>query len=262
MSARCILFALLALVLAACGSTAPTVPAGSTPPGATTNSTGAPARTPSPAPSPTASTQCSNPYYPVSASAQWQYRSTTGGLAPATYTQTVTAITSNSFTEHREFAALKTDNVWNCAADGSLSSTQVGNLSANTGQFQLQTTKNTGMTIPAAKDWKVGASWSNSYEVKGTILMRGVSANATGSVELSFSVVAQESVTVPAGTYDAMKVASTSTMKLRVNANGVELPVDVVATSTQWYAQNVGMVKTQTSTQGIDSAVELLSFTP
>ena len=215
-----------------------------------------------PAPPQAVNTQCNHPFYPVSTTAKWQYRSTTTGLAPSMFTLSDTDITANSFTEHRDFTTLQTDNGWRCAADGSLASTQFGNLNTGSTQFQLQTTRNTGVTIPAPKDWKVGTTWNNAYEVKGTMQLSGDTANAQGSIDVTYKIVAQESVTVPAGAYNAFKVTSDTTMKLSVTSGAATVPFNISTSATSWFAPNVGMVKTQTSTQGIDTTLELTAFTP
>ena len=276
MNVRLTLVSCMSLLLVACG-TAPATNAPTTVPvsaptaapfASTTAAYPAPAAVPNPttaaypAPPQAGNTQCNHPFYPVSATANWQYRSTTTGLAPSTFTLSDSNITANSFTEHRDFTTLQTDNGWSCAADGSLASTQFGNLNTGSTQFQLQTTKNTGVTIPAPKDWQVGTTWNNAYEVKGTMQLSGNTANAQGSIEVTYKIVSQESVTVPAGTYNAFKVTSDTTMKLSVTSGAATVPFNISTAATSWFAPNVGMVKSQSSTQGIDTALELTAFTP
>ncbi|MCA1553040.1 MAG: hypothetical protein LC737_01545, partial [Chloroflexi bacterium] len=207
------------------------------------------------------SAACNHPYYPVSATATWEYRNTTTGLPPSNFTQSETNVGANGFTEHRVFQNLVTDNTWRCDSTG-LISTQFGNLSFTQGQFQMQTTKNTGVTIPPPSDWKVGTAWNYSYEIKGTMTAAGNAVNAQGTVDVSNKIVGQESVTVPAGTYNALKVESATGMKLSIVTGSVNMPMSIDTKSNIWFAQNVGMVKTQADAQGLVSTVELISFKP
>ncbi|MCV4872717.1 hypothetical protein OFB47_33500, partial [Escherichia coli] len=66
----------------------------------------------------------------------------------------------------------------------------------------------------------------------------------TNSMETSNKVVGLEPVPVPAGTFKAVKVESTSIMKMSMNVGGKarDLPANTVQ-STSWYADGVGLVK-------------------
>jgi hypothetical protein len=52
-----------------------------------------------------------------------------------------------------------------------------------------------------------------------------------------------ESVTIPAGTFEAMKVESQTTININSTFQGVTVPVTFTSTTTSWYAQGIGWVK-------------------
>ncbi len=243
------------------------------PPTATIPPTAAPTATRAAAATPTAttvatvtrapdvSTTCNHPYFPIKANAKWQYRTQVTGIAPSTYTVTFLNITANAFTEHREFSTgLTTDVRWNCSAEG-LASTQFANLTTPSSQFKFEYVKSNGVMIPPANRWVAGTSWNFSYEVKGQMISRGAPVNAQGTIEIGNRIVGPESVTVPAGKYNAVKVDQTFKMKLNVTVSGVAVPTEISFNGNSWFVQNVGMVKS-TSTDPVVSTVELISFTP
>ncbi|MBI1874529.1 MAG: hypothetical protein HYS05_11695 [Acidobacteria bacterium] len=216
--------------------------------------------TPSLTRAPAVSSACDHPYHPVKASALWRYQAQASGLPTVNYTLTHVDVTTNGFTERREYSNnLTADIKWNCSDDG-LVAAQYANLAASQSQFKFEYLKTNGVTIPPANRWTVGSTWSYGYEVRGQVTTRGNPTNAQGTIDISNQIVAQEALTVPSGDYNALKVGSRITMKLTVSVSGVTVPVDMSFNSTSWFAQNVGMVKT-TNTDPIVSTTELISFT-
>ncbi|MCE9586265.1 hypothetical protein K8R04_03025 [Candidatus Uhrbacteria bacterium] len=97
-------------------------------------------------------------------------------------------------------------------------------------------------------NFRVGSEWNTKTKVKintadtGTIgrMMNGMIA----STSIASKVVAEESVTVPAGTFTAMKVEQTVTMDQTIGGR----PVHNVTQNTAWYVKDVGLVKTSSGT--------------
>ncbi len=180
-----------------------------------------------------------NPYLPVKAGATYTFAGTTSAGA---YTRTsifsnvhadgfqaevVTTVGSKSIT---------TTESWHCTTDGLV---EVGGPSA--GSFQsalggtttMKLTSSTGVTIPT--NLTAGQSWSQSskFEVttaKGTV---------TGTITYALQAVGTESVTVPAGTFNAMKVQVNGT--IQANVSGITFTI--TTNGFEWFATGVGHVK-------------------
>lgn len=68
-------------------------------------------------------------------------------------------------------------------------------------------------------------------------------AEAAGTVQMSFNAVGNESVTVPAGTFDALKVNVEVAINVNATYEGITLPVSFSGAYTYWFAPGVGWVK-------------------
>lgn len=140
--------------------------------------------------------------------------------------------------------------VWTCTASGMKASIPAGEGGA-------QVNVDAGF-LPNARNWKAGYSWNSSNKVN--VNAPGVGAMNMTSTTVS-KIVKQEKVTVPAGTFTALRVDSTTSMKTSLPA-GTRLPPGMdlnqmmggKTTTSAWYVQGVGMVKT-TSAEGSFSMV-------
>lgn len=94
--------------------------------------------------------------------------------------------------------------------------------------------------MPNAKDWRVGYAWtSNATMTSGA---KGGMSSTT-----KYKITKMESVTTPAGKFNAYRVEADTTMKLNMKGMpaGMKLPgLGAPIHSTLWYARGVGMVKT------------------
>lgn len=102
-------------------------------------------------------------------------------------------------------------------------------------------------TLPSA--FTVGHT--NTATATTAIRLMGVTP-CTGSMEKRYQVLANESVTVPAGTFQAVKFEVTS-MGTTTCPNGYG---GANATDTLWFAPGVGIIKTQSST-GSSEVIEI-----
>ena len=96
----------------------------------------------------------------------------------------------------------------------------------------------TGVSLPAAADWKPGLSWTQVWTLAGR---RGL-LSGTAVVSSRSQVLGRESVTVPAGTFMAWKVSIKTVLDAKMGF--VPLHQDFPG-QTQWYAENVGLVRTE-----------------
>ncbi|TAK05195.1 hypothetical protein EPO33_04440 [Patescibacteria group bacterium] len=127
--------------------------------------------------------------------------------------------------------------------DGALSALSYADIgSAVTGgRVSARTTRSSGLLMP--RDISVGTTWTSSFDIEATITLPGTlgSRTVSSTINNESRVVGQESVTVPAGTYQAFKVESTLTTQSGP-ISGIAIPPQTVV-STSWFVEGLGMVK-------------------
>ena len=188
---------------------------------------------------------CANAYYPVREGATWSYKSTGSPAGDYSYTDTITSVREDGFTLNSQFEGVTRTQEWACKSEG-LVALQLGGPSAatlNTQDMQLNLTVNnvSGVTFPS--EITTGDEWQHMLELEGDLDIAGTPAEATRGAKSSFSALGAEGVTVPAGTFDAMKVQVDSTITINATFQGVSMPVAFSGTYTFWFAQGVGPVK-------------------
>src|SRR5215216_2908975 len=188
---------------------------------------------------------CANAYYPVREGATWSYKSTGSPEGDYSYTDTVTAVREDGFTLTSQFEGVTRTQEWACKPEG-LVALQLGGPSAatlNTQNMQLNLTVNnvSGVTFPS--EITTGDEWQHMLEFEGDLDIAGTPAEATGGAESNFTALGTESVTVPAGTFDAMKIQVNSTITINASFQGVSMPVAFSGQYIFWFAQGVGSVK-------------------
>ena len=259
-----LVFSLLACSPAANPGSAPTQPPAATenvPPLATETQlvSEAPTETAVPAPQVHA---CDNPYMPVVPGATWNYR-LTGPLAD-TFTHSIVSVESSSFVEQDVFAAGVTrQGTWNCENGNLIALDPPSGASANVNtennvSVDFETKDLSGVTIPAAIN--AGDSWSQSLTLEGTQTINGTSFPAGNQLTSDCKAIGIESVTVEAGTFDAMRVECQTTMNISIAMGDVPIQSTLDLTGTNWYAEGVGLIKTLTTGMGFDSTTELVAY--
>jgi hypothetical protein len=188
---------------------------------------------------------CANAYFPVREGATWIYQSTGGPTSGYGFTDTITSVRNDGFTLTSQFDDVTRTQEWACEPEG-LVALQLGGPSAatlNTQDVQMNLTVNnvSGVTFPS--EIKTGDKWQHTLEFDGDIQFAGAAAEASGNAESNFSALGKESVTVPAGTFDAMKIQADSTININATFQGISMPVAFSGTYTFWFAQGVGWVK-------------------
>lgn len=129
----------------------------------------------------------------------------------------------------------------------------------------FETTSSSGYSFPHTVN--VGDSWVQSYNIEGVMNMAdAMSANASGVVTHTYTAQGEETVTVPAGEFQTVRVLVTTTLDLTVEMMGVALPFSIESQTTSWLARNVGWVRSETdlgmeSGEAYSSVVELQSYT-
>jgi len=197
-------------------------------------------------PSAQPSDPCANEYFPVRNNATWNYSSTGSPSGPYQFTNTVTNVRADGFTLNYQFGTLTHTQEWACTSEG-LIAQQLGPSNATSIlAFQkfvnLQATNVSGVVIPPSI--VTGAEWSHAADIQGIQnLPGGATASMTARLAASYTAGNKETITVPAGTFEAIAVEVSTVIDFTVvtPSNTVNLSVD--STYTLWYAPGVGLVK-------------------
>jgi hypothetical protein len=188
---------------------------------------------------------CTNPYYPVRQGATWTYQSTGGPAGEYSFTDTIAAVGPDSFTLTTQIAGLTNRQDWNCTPEG-LVAHQLGGAPAAMLNSQgivltLNATNASGVVFPAQIN--AGDQWQHILDVAGNVSVASEEAEATGTAQMNFTALGNETVSVPAGTFDAMMIQIDTTLNVEASYEGITLPVTFTGSHTYWFAPGVGWVK-------------------
>ncbi|MFT3893814.1 MAG: hypothetical protein QM730_19460 [Anaerolineales bacterium] len=259
--------AMLALSIVACNAPNPSVPNATQAPeanaGEPTATVAAATEVPTQVP-PTeaeAASACDNPYLPVIAGATWNYKLT--GPVSDTYTHTVLSVESDSFTEQDTFGVGVTrQGNWKCENGNLIAlnppSGSSGTVASDKVKVDFQTKDVSGTTLPATVN--AGDTWSQTIDLEGTETINGTEIPASNNVTSDCKAIGVESVTVEAGTFDAMRVECQNVMKISIQMGASPIDTTITLTGVSWYAENIGLVKNTITGSGLDSTTELTSY--
>jgi hypothetical protein len=197
---------------------------------------------------------CDNPYFPAKAGSSKTFA--IQGESK-TYTMRVTNATANGFTLRYEYTdpVRVLESPYTCTPQGLTSPSLFSSGFGPDANITTQVKASGGILIPAEGRWRVGSSWT--YANEGTITAHDKTQGQlvyTFKNEITFQIVAQEEVKVPAGTFQAFKVVMTQ--KGEFGAKGTSQPINYRI--TQWYAKGVGLVRQENQ----NTVHELTSFKP
>ncbi|GIW27461.1 MAG: hypothetical protein KatS3mg070_0824 [Meiothermus sp.] len=214
--------------------------------------------------SPALAQLCDQPFAPARPGWEWQYRVT--GERPGAYSIRKTSITESSFVQVRQSAGGKEETTYRCTPEGIAPvdfGTQGGGrveAGAQSVSYDLKVVKVTGVAVPDYDRWAVGGSWKLVLEVQGTGQQGPLRFNISGTLETTYRVVAQETVTTPAGRFVAYKLQTTFATRLRAQAGPLSLPFNFESQGTSWYAENVGLVRSIQKTRDGENVTELVAL--
>ena len=204
-------------------------------------------------------TACDHPYFPLRPGSSWTYSTTEGAVTWSTGSVGGTADSAEA-TMTISIPELTMTANWNCTSEG-IVSYDFGTISiAGMGEvISMDVTDNSGVFLPAASLLAPGYSWSNNYSLAMRIMVEGTALDTTMSAAESWSAVGMETVTVPAGTFEALRVEGSENISMSgfMGMGGV----DVAVNSTYWYARGVGIVRYTSVAEGSSSVGELTSYT-
>lgn len=205
---------------------------------------------------------CTNPYLPVIVGAAWTYQ--LSGYTSDTYTHTILSADADGFIEQDAFASGVTRQAeWRCENGNLIAlnppSGNSANVAAEGVETDFETTALEGITIPAVIN--AGDTWSQSLTLEGTQTINGTVIPAKNQLTHTCTAIGIESVTVPAGTFDAMRVDCNTNMDITMTMNGTDIQAPISLAGTNWFAPDVGLVKSATTGSDLDSVSELVTFT-
>jgi hypothetical protein len=98
--------------------------------------------------------------------------------------------------------------------------------------------------------------------MEGSQNVSGQDVPATGKVSYSCIAADTETVIVPAGALEAVRVGCQMNGTIAVKMLGFDVPTELTSVTTIWYARGIGMVKTENEISGIGhSSIQLNSYT-
>ncbi|MCC6499914.1 MAG: hypothetical protein IT313_06565 [Anaerolineales bacterium] len=204
---------------------------------------------------------CANPYMPVSVGATWNYNMQ--GSSSDTYVHTVLSADNDSFVEQDAFSSGVTRQAeWKCDNGNLIALNPQGGASGTVTtegvQADFKTTSLEGMTLPAVIN--PGDTWSQSITLEGVENFNGMEVPAKNQFTSHCTAIGNESVSIPAGAFDALHVDCVNNMIITITMSGSDIQTTLDFTSSSWYAPKIGMVKTVTTGSQVDSTIELVSF--
>lgn len=203
-----------------------------------------------------AQASCDSPDFPVREGWIWTYQSSTGG----SYQQTHTNVTPERFTLNIKYSdGASVQSTWTCNAQGFMSLDDSRISGPGLERLKVSKVSVSGVRMPAER-LNVGTSWNYEYRFEGEI--EGLPM--TFVLKSEQRVVGKETITVPAGTFEAWKVQTRATTvfsnpmleamqaELQTAQNqtpeGMSFPVlsfltPVVTEGVSWIAEGVGPVR-------------------
>lgn len=192
---------------------------------------------------------CDQPFSPTREGLEWQYR-ITGGESAGVYIQRKTNLSSQGFVQVSKGEKLERTERYRCTPEGLVPIDFAGFEG-----FKVEVGNVTGVAIPPYDRWAVGSSWGYVADIQGETT-QGPKIWGKGTLEVRYRVSGKETVSVPAGRFEAFRVETTTTFKIDARFGLLSFPFNQQFQSTSWYAEGVGLVKTVSSRQ----TIELVAF--
>lgn len=197
-------------------------------------------------PAPTQASNCDHPYYPLKLGTKTSYRTSAAGRV-STFQWEVREATNDHAMLHYSFdGGMQMDSEMSCGDDGLLAKTYLDLSSAMAGgDVEAKTISSSGHFLP--RDLAVGTTWTSTYEVEAKNNNPQAAQLGMSTTHMNLTTkntaVSEEQVTVPAGTFSAIKVESNNKMKMKLGPN---LPdVDTEFTSYSYFVRGKGLVKSE-----------------
>ncbi|MCS6874858.1 MAG: hypothetical protein N2Z23_08980 [Pyrinomonadaceae bacterium] len=203
--------------------------------------------------------ECNNEYFPTKLGSKWDYKVTQEeqDSQPEFFmTKTISKTDEKGFLatidfKQKELKDAKLETSFKCE-DSSiipLEPFKAGIIPANlqsegTRLADYKTISTKGFWLP--KTLETGKKWS--YEVEYSVENQpNTPLKGQGELTQNYEVLGRETITVSAGTFNAVKIAQNGILKIKLQSaqkGGITIPpFSIKFEGTAWYAPNVGLVK-------------------
>ena len=209
---------------------------------------------------------CENDLLPVVQGASWNYYSAGGPNGDFFYTDTIIESTPTGFTLSSQFPTLTLTQKWFCAQEGLLALQLGGGTTASVSMQNMiadfKTKEVSGLSLP--RTIAPGMQWNYKLIMEGSEAATGDSAQPPRIFNLAMQEMGYETIYVPAGVFEAVKIQATFDAQINVDFQGSFFLYTVNGSSIHWYAPGVGLVKSieniEFSGTPFTSTIELQSY--
>ena len=211
--------------------------------------------TPTPIPS-----LCDNLYFPNKVGDTWEYAGNTSATGAFNRTDSITNSGDQSFSVQSTVSEISYPVDYSCTEAGLVAVNPIQQylgaiLTSLNGQIELNLVSNSGISLPSQVN--PGDSWQQIVEWEGSA--QGMSTN--GRLVFDYSAAGYETLTVPSGTYEALRVNTS----IRIEISNFRIQYGTY-NITSWMAPNVGTIKSQGTSNvpnvSFSDSLELTRFTP
>lgn len=194
---------------------------------------------------------CNNKYLPVKQDATWTYYSVGGPNGDFSYSDTISEIHDGGFALTSRFPNSVLTQEWLCTPEGLVARQLGGGTTAGVSMQNMitdfKTLEVSGMSLPA--EITPGMKWNYKLTAEGSVAIPGESVQSPGTFDLNLQQVGTETVSLAAGTFEAVKIQTTFQALINVDFQGSFFPYKVNGSSILWYAPGIGFIK---SVENID----------
>jgi hypothetical protein len=195
----------------------------------------------------------------VKVGATWNYNVT--GITSATDVRTIQTVAADGFTDQNVFSnGITLPGQWKCSNGALTAMDPFSTIPAGSSAKQsLHTDSVDGTGLPAGT--KPGDSFSLTYHMSGSLTENGTTSPLTEVVSETCAADNMLSVTVAAGTFDALHLTCQVSLTITTTIQGTTgQPIISNSTIQRWFAKGVGLVKSMdTSSAGVRTT-ELASY--
>ncbi len=210
--------------------------------------------------SPTPTSLCTNQYFPNAKGDTWEYSGSNTLISNYSRIDTVTASSTEAFTVESNLAGVVYSLPYTCSPAGILATNPVQEyagalLNSPNAPIKVELTSNEGVSLPS--NVVPGDTWQQSSDFNAT----AENVNISGRFVFDYTATGYEQVTVPAGSYNALRVDAT----IRIEVSGFRILAGTYTTST-WMVAGIGVVKSEGTSHvpGVDftDGMQLTKYTP
>jgi hypothetical protein len=186
----------------------------------------------------------------VKVGATWNYSVT--GQTSGSYLRSIQLVAADGFTDQNVFSnGVTRSGQWKCK-NGALTAVDPFSTdsSASSSKLDLHTDSVDGTGLPAST--QPGDTFAITYHMSGTITENGTTSPVTEVISESCKADAMQSVTVTAGTFNALHLICSLGLTINMTIQGASAPIVSNSTADRWFAKGVGLLKsTDTSNAGV-----------